>query len=64
MWINPKEWLVEQMDPTDPLALLRVEFEDAGVLQRDWDRLWSQAQPAWGGTWKEFISDMLPGAKS
>ena len=60
MWVNPKEWLIERVDPTNPLALLRLEFENAGVLQRDWERLWSQAHPAWAATWKEFISDMLP----
>ena len=54
MWIAPKEWLKQRVDPTNPLAIARAEFEQ-------FDETPPGAQGGWTRFWNTFIGDMLPG---
>lgn len=54
MWIAPREWLKQRVDPISPLAIARAEFEG-------FDETPPGAKEGWTRFWNTFIDDMQPG---
>jgi hypothetical protein len=51
MWIAPREWLKQRVDPKNPLKIALGEFE--GFAETP-----SEAQRGWIRFWNKFIDDM------